>query len=112
MKKSKPKRQEPKAEVKANEHSDYLVCILKEKRFNEIFTELTQPPHEELSIAEFNLSHSAFKCGYLRHFMPIFNEMIELDITLTRPDFLEASQNLFKVLSPEEKHEIVFHKDN
>lgn len=53
---------------------------------------------------DINLAHHAFKYGVYRYFMPIFNEMIELGISLSREEFLDASLRLFKILSPEEKH--------
>lgn len=37
MKKSKPKQQPQKAEVRAIDHSDRMVAALKEKRINEVF---------------------------------------------------------------------------
>jgi len=74
MQKSKSKvALESKIEIKAINHSDYLVSILKEKRFNEIFTDLTQSPHEVLSSRDINLSQIIFKTGIYRYFQPIFN---------------------------------------
>jgi hypothetical protein len=51
---------------------------------NEIFIELTLPPHQELSCDDIKLSSPHFKFGKYRQFMPIFNEMIEMDIGLTK----------------------------
>jgi hypothetical protein len=88
MKKSKPKHHEQKAEIKALDYSDHLVAMLKEKRINEVFNELTRPPHEELCCEEVELSSESFKTGKYRPFTPIFNEMAEMGISLTRAEFL------------------------
>jgi hypothetical protein len=45
MRKPKPKQPEHRGEVKALDHSDRLIAVLKEKRINEVFSELAQPPH-------------------------------------------------------------------
>lgn len=111
MKKSKPKAQQQRAEVKALEHSDYLVAHMKEKRINEIFTELTSPPHQELTCLDVNLSLPPFQTGKFKPFTPIFNEMMEMNVSLTRAEFLDAALQLFKLLSPEEKHNVIFRKE-
>lgn len=84
---------------------------MKEKRINEIFDELTSPPHEELTCLDVNLSLPPFKTGKFKPYTPIFNEMIELDVSLNRAEFLDASLQLFKLFSPEEKHSIIFKKE-
>lgn len=84
---------------------------MKEKRINEIFTELTSPLHEELTCLDVNLNLPPFKIGKFKPFTPIFNEMIEMDVSLTRAEFLDAALQLFKLFSPEEKHNIIFKKE-
>ena len=104
MKKSKPKPAPQKAEVKVLGHSNHLVAMLKEERINEVFTELTQPPHEELYCEDVDINDKYIKFGKYRLFVPIFTEMMEMGISLTRAEFMEASLSLIKTLSPEEKH--------
>lgn len=111
MKKSKPKQPLQKAEVKALDHSDRMVAALKERRINEVFNELTSPPHEVLSCQDFDLNNKAFRFGKYRPFVPILNEMMEMAINLTRTEFLEACLSLIKTMSPEEKYEIIFPKE-
>ena len=105
MKKSKSKPAPQKAEVKVLDRSDHLVAMLKEKRINEVFTELTQPPHEELYCEnDVDINGKLIKIGKYRLFVPIFTEMMEMGISFTRAEFMEASLSLIKTLSPEEKY--------
>ena len=70
---------------------------------------MTKPPHDLLMVDD--IGYRKFHEGPFRHFKPIFNEMIEMDVCLNREEFMATALILLKTLSPEEKHEIILKKD-